>query len=104
MFLCVSGSNAATPEEDALAVLTAQLRQDPRYRVECLSFMPESAQGGVVIFALREKHNAECGGDPELAPVVDRYRVSLSAKQIELYDALEDEFKPYSTRKTPEDK
>jgi hypothetical protein len=56
----------------------------------------ERVETAYVQFALREKHDAKCGGDPGVAPIVDRYRVHRSDNHLEWYDVVKDVWLPYS--------
>lgn len=47
-----------------------------RYRIECLSFFPETNGAKHIIIAVHEKHSASCGGDPTTWPVVDRFQIA----------------------------
>lgn len=70
--------------------------------MECILFFTEdhnteNHNPKQLTFALREKHDDKCGGDPQLAPTInDRYRINRLSKKIEWYDVIEDEFRPYS--------
>jgi hypothetical protein len=64
--------------------------------LECLGFVSESdapagSKAAVWDIAAREIHNGKCGGDPSVAPVRDRYRVS-STGEVFVYDAASDEY------------
>jgi hypothetical protein len=66
--------------EKAFGFLFDRLKQDKVYSdgLECLSFM-EGAQGkNYFDIALRERHGGTCPGDPNTAPVRDRFRVYVS--------------------------
>jgi hypothetical protein len=60
--------------------MTHQVTQDKLYdkwtNLDCLSFLVEQANGGTFDMAIREKHGGPCPGDPNTAPVVDRFRVT----------------------------
>ena len=84
--------------QDALVRLRARLSADQIYpRLECVALVAEGSEAGAVTVAIREKHDAHCGGDPDVSPVVDRYLVTSDT--IKWYDALEDEFVPYSAKR-----
>ena len=46
-------------------------------------------------FVLREIHNAKCGGDPEISPAIDRYRVYRHSSKIQHWEAADDKWQPY---------
>lgn len=45
-------------------------------------------------YAVRERHGGKCPGDPETAPIVDRYRVPRRSGAMQLYDPIEDRWNP----------
>ena len=51
-------------------------------------------------FVLREIHNAKCGGDPEISPAIDRYRVYRRSGKIQQWEAAEDKWHPYRPTET----
>ncbi|MCC4596311.1 hypothetical protein NRY95_16690 [Xanthomonas campestris pv. phormiicola] len=58
---------------------------------------PASAASAAIDFAVREKHGDGCPGDPQTAPVRDRYRVERSGA-ILWYDVAEGDFVGYAQR------
>ncbi|QDI04391.1 MULTISPECIES: hypothetical protein [Xanthomonas translucens group] len=58
---------------------------------------PASTASAVIEVAVREKHGDGCPGDPQTAPVRDRYRVERSGA-ILWYDAAEGDFVGYTQR------
>lgn len=66
----------------------------------CLYFIPEPTTPLYVEFAVRENHTPPaCQGDPAVAPIVGRYRVSSSGL-ISEYDVLEDFWPPLGGKAT----
>jgi hypothetical protein len=90
-------------ETQALALLMERLKADGVYarrlRLECIETMTEDVQPDEIEFALHEKHDAHCGGDPGVSPVVDRYRVYAQAGRIEWYDVADDEWRAYDPKR-----
>jgi hypothetical protein len=78
---------SATPEQSqvidsgdkAIQVLSDRIRRDNLYSgwssMTCLTYMIESENRASFDIAIREKHGEDCPGDPNTAPVVDRFRV-----------------------------
>ena len=64
-------------------------------RSECLSALEEESSEGWTSVALREKHNKQCGGDPEVAPVIDRFRLHSKTGKIQHYNPLDDEYESF---------
>jgi hypothetical protein len=86
-------------ELQALDILTAQIRKDKLYAgwtsLSCLSFMTEVKTKDHFDFAIHEKHGGKCPGDPNTAPIVDRFRVNRLTGKILWYDVTAGEFLPY---------
>ena len=90
-------ADTSLQDEEALTLLRNKLRQDELYpRMDCLMFISDRHDKQAAAFEIREKHDDKCGGDPDVAPIVDRFRVNRSSKQIEWYNVMEDEYLPYS--------
>jgi hypothetical protein len=90
-------------EDAALALLERTLKHDHVYEnrisLDCVMYMTEETTDAYFQFVLREKHNAKCGGAPETAPVVDRYRVYRRTGKIEQWEAIEDNWHRYKPAK-----
>ena len=74
---------------------------DKRISLDCVTSSTDEITRTYYEFALHEKHNAKCGGDPETNPVVDRYRVRRASGEIELYDVVSDTWKSYGVKSRP---
>lgn len=89
-------------EDAALDLLFQTLKRDhvydKRISLDCVTSSTDEITRTYYEFALHEKHNAKCGGDPETNPVVDRYRVRRASGEIELYDVGNDSWKSYSAK------
>ena len=89
-------------EAAALDLLVRKIKEDnvyaKRISLDCVSYDTEETTRTYFEFALREKHDAKCKGDPDTSPVIDRYRVNRASGKIELYDAPADRWHDY-TRK-----
>lgn len=89
-------------EAAALDLLVRTIQHDniyaKRISLNCVSYVTEETTRTYFEFALREKHDAKCGGDPDTSPVIDRYRVNRASGKIELYDAPADRWQPYQGR------
>jgi hypothetical protein len=90
-------------EDAALALLERNLKRDHVYAnrisLDCITYITEETTGAYFQFVLRENHNAKCGGDPEISPVVDRYRVYRSSGKIKQWEAAEDKWERYDPAK-----
>jgi hypothetical protein len=95
--------HAAAPgkisERQALDLLVAQLKAHRVKDLDCLTFMnendtPANATADRWEFAAREIHDQRCGGDPDVAPVRDRYQVDASGKVL-VYNAAEADYTPF---------
>jgi len=90
-------------EDAALALLDRTLKRDHVYdnriSMNCISYGTEETTNAYFEFVLREIHNAKCGGDPEISPAIDRYRVYRRSGKIEHYEASDDKWQPYKPAK-----
>jgi len=90
-------------EDAALALLVRTLKHDrvyaKRISLDCVTYDTEETTDAYFQFVLREKHDAKCGGDPEMSPVVDRYRVYRRSGKIEWWKAAEDTWRRYDPAK-----
>jgi hypothetical protein len=90
-------------EDAALALLVRTLKHDhvyaKRISLDCVTYDTEETTNAYFQFALREKHDAKCGGDPETSPVLDRYRVYRRSGKIQWLEAIEDKWRPYDPAK-----
>ena len=86
-------------EDAALDLLVRTIKHDniyaKRISLNCVSYETEETTRTYFEFALREKHDANCKGDPDISPVIDRYRVNRASGKIELYDAPADRWQDY---------
>ena len=90
-------------ETAALDLLVRTIEHDniyaKRVSLNCVAYQTEETTRTYFEFALREKHEGKCGGDPELTPIIDRYRVNRASGKIELYDAPADRWQPYAPKR-----
>ena len=91
-------------EDAALKLLLHKLEHDhvyaKRISLDCVTFDTEETTKQYFQFVLRENHTEKCGGDPEVSPVVDRYRVYRASGKIESYDAVNDAWWRYNWRRS----
>jgi hypothetical protein len=99
-----AGSRSHPLDEDAaLDLLVRTFKHDRVYAnripMDCITYITEETTGAYFQFVLRENHNAKCGGDPAISPVVDRYRVYRSSGKIKQWEAAEDKWERYDPPK-----
>ncbi|HLW34635.1 MAG TPA: hypothetical protein VKS98_03160 [Chthoniobacterales bacterium] len=91
-------------EDAALDLLVRTVKHDnvyaKRISLDCVTYTTEETTRTYFEFALRENHNAKCGGDPDVSPIIDRYRVNRASGKIELYDAPSDRWQSYQSAKS----
>jgi hypothetical protein len=100
-----AGSRSHPLDEDAaLSLLARTLKHDQVYAkrisLGCITYDTEETTDGYFQFALREKHDAKCGGDPEVSPVVARYRVYRRSGKVEKWEAASDTWHAYKGSQT----
>ena len=92
-------SHGSLTEDAALNLLLKQLEHDhvyaKRLSLDCVTFETEETTRIYFEVAVREKHNAKCGGDPDISPVIDRYRINRASGKIEWNDAVNETWLPY---------
>ena len=90
-------------EDAAVALLVRTLKHDRVYAnrisLGCLTYDTEETTNAYFQFALREKHDAKCGGDPETSPVVARYRVYRRSGKIDRWQPTDDSWHRYEPAK-----
>ena len=97
-----AGSKSHHPltEDAALNLLLQTLKRDhvydKRISLDCVTFDTDETTRIYFEIALREKHTAKCGGDPDTTPVVDRYRVYRASGKIEWFNPVENNLQPYN--------
>ena len=96
-----AGSRSHPLSEDAaLELLQRTLKRDRVYEkrisLDCIAYGTEETTNAYFEFVLREIHNAKCGGDPDLSPAIDRYRVYRASGKIEWLDRVADKWQPYT--------
>ena len=91
-------------EDAAVNLLERTLKRDRVYEkrisLGCITYDTEETTDSYFQFALREKHDAKCGGDPETSPVVKRYRVHRRSGKIEQWEAASDTWHAYKGAQT----
>ena len=91
-------------EDAAVNLLERTLKRDRVYEkrisLGCITYDTEETTDSYFEFALREKHDAKCGGDPETSPVVKRYRVHRRSGKIEQWEAASDTWHAYKGAQT----
>ncbi len=86
---------SAAPDPEARAELRLRdhlkNRLPPRgLSLDCVDLFLETTTPKYFEYAVRERHGGKCGGDPEVAPIVDRFRVPRGKGKIFRYDPVED--------------
>lgn len=62
----------------------------PNEPLQCFSFMVEDSSPKTFDIVVRETHKRDCGGDPDVMPVRDRFRVGRLPLNLWRYDPVED--------------
>lgn len=102
--LLAGPSKHSMNEDAALNLLLRTFKRDnvyaKRISLDCVTFGTEETTKEYFGFVLRENHTTKCGGDPDISPVVDRYRVYRASGKIELYDAMNNSWQRYNPTRT----
>jgi hypothetical protein len=90
-------------EDAALTLLERTLKHDgvyaDRISLDCVIYSTEETTRAYFEFVLRENHSEKCGGDPEVSPAVDRYRVYRRSGRIEWLEKIEGNWQRYNPAK-----
>ena len=90
-------------ENAALELLARTIKHDRAYAnrmsLNCITYITEETTDAYFQSVLREIHNAECGGDPQTSPAVDRYRVYRQSAKIKWLERIEDKWRAYDPAK-----
>jgi hypothetical protein len=103
--LVVDSSPPSHPldEDSASDLLLGTLKHDrvyaKRISLGCIACGTEETTDAYFQFYVREIHNAKCGGDPEVSPIVDRYRVYRRSGKIERWKPTDDSWHRYDPAK-----
>lgn len=82
-------------EDQAIELIKSYVsKQAGHSNLDCRYFFVEEVRPDSIEIAIREKHGDTCGGDPEVSPIVDRFKVKRTSQEIDKYDPLEDEYLP----------
>jgi hypothetical protein len=94
-----SASGATLSESQAYDRLFNTVERDALYaswtKMACLIFVTETTSKRYFDFAIREKHDGNCPGDPAVSPIVDRYRVYRSVNKILWLQPIDGKFEKY---------
>ncbi len=88
-----SDAAGALSEEQTLELARRVIVASSPERARCLDFFLESRTDEVSEVGVRERHDAACGGDPDVAPIAERLRVTADGR-VARYDAVEDRWSP----------
>nr|WP_294846250.1 hypothetical protein [uncultured Sphingomonas sp.] len=92
LFLAAAHMSAA---DHAIGLAASAMHSlQPVTPAACFGYDIESSTGAAFDLSVREIHNKECGGDPDLMLVTERFRVNRAATTIDRYDAVEDRWLP----------
>jgi hypothetical protein len=95
VLLSVAAPQAPIGEDQAIdLVARAMPRLGWGQKLSCLSYMVEERSIRSFDIAVREKHDKRCGGDPNVMPVVERFRVARSRVKLWRYDVVGDRYLP----------
>jgi hypothetical protein len=94
------GSLAASPtglvsKHNAIELVSKAVQHAcPNEALRCFSFETDEQSDKAFEIAVRENHQHGCGGDPDVTPVRDRFRVDRARVRLWLYDPVDDQYRP----------
>ena len=87
-------------ETAAATLLVRKVQDDALYAswttIECLRFILEGTTSQNFDFAVRERHDGKCPGDPAVEPIVDRFRINRTTGEVSWYEAANGEYVAYA--------
>jgi hypothetical protein len=90
-------------ETAAARLLVRKVQDDALYAswtsIECLRFMLEGTTSQHFDFAVRERHDGKCPDDPAVEPIVDRFRINRTTREILWYEAANGDYVAYARMK-----
>lgn len=90
---------ALLTEKEALNRLISHIQKDKLYdgwtTISCPTIWTEEKTKDYFDFAIHEKHNRDCPGDPSTSPIADRFRVDRLTGKIQWYNPTDDDLHPY---------
>ncbi len=89
------GAGPSLTEDDAIELVQAAVRSRRYYSDQrCLSYSPEGSDATGFDVAVREAHGDGCPGDPDVAPIRDRFRVD-SNRGVLRYDVASNTYEVF---------
>lgn len=89
-----AGSVESNPRAEKRLWAYLEKKLPPRgLSLDCVTLILEDSTAKYLEYAVREKHDGNCPGDPAVAPIVDRYRVPLKKGSIQTYNPVEDDWR-----------
>ena len=88
--LAAAPAFAAVSEDQAIRLVANAMQRIDRVPARCLAYDTESQTRRTFEIAVRETHVRGCGGDPDVMPVIERFRVGRSPLQLWRYDVTND--------------
>jgi hypothetical protein len=87
----VAGQKPITENQAIRIVATAMRRLDP-LPPQCLWYDTEGRSKRAFEIAVYENHGRGCPGDPQISPVVERFRVMRSPVSVWQWDPFTDDY------------
>jgi hypothetical protein len=85
---------------EAVKLLINRLQKDRFYKttakMDCMQFVIPSCDALTADIDVHEKHNQQCGGDPNTWPRADAFRVHKKTQKIEWYNVVEGDYLDYA--------
>ena len=92
LILAAAPASAAVSEAQATRLVANAMEQIGSVPQRCLAYETESRTRRTFEIAVRENHISGCGGDPDVMPVIERFRVGRSPIQLWRYDVTNDSY------------
>ena len=68
---------------------------------DCMAYQVDKSSSTKVTVLVREAHNKRCGGDPNTAPTLATFHVTVKSGRVEIFDVIEDSFSDFDASWKP---
>ena len=92
VILAAAPASAAVSEDQAIRLVANAMQRIRPVPARCLAYDTENQTRRSFEIAVRETHVRGCGGDPDVMPVIERFRVGRSPVQLWRYDVTNDSY------------
>lgn len=90
LFAALLAAAPLSEDKAVMLVSKAMERRGPAAARGCLAYEVEESTRRRFDIAVREVHDQRCGGEPDVMPVIERFRVARKPVAVARYDVVND--------------